>query len=247
MGAGIAHFVRRQGYGLGGPGFESWQGQVIFLCSETSRPALRPLILLIWGVRALFSEVIRSVDLPSHLVPRSRTSGSLPLLPVCAFMPWTGTTLPVLFTHASSVRCVKCSAFVLTFVLRRCESLTVFFNFCCEVWFQWLIPFSKHAIQILWYDYSTLLWISVTALNRLQAASVLSPSVEAFQILVRLCVMFGSLHRGVHKVGCENHLLTTSCLVNCPRSTTRLPLDGFFIKFHIWEFCQNLSTHLGFG
>jgi hypothetical protein len=30
-----------------------------------------------------------------HVVPRLRMSGAVPLLPLCAFMVWTGQTLPV--------------------------------------------------------------------------------------------------------------------------------------------------------
>jgi hypothetical protein len=85
------------------------------------------------------------------------------------------------------------------------------------------------------------------ALNLLRAAGVLLPSIEAFQTLVRLCVVFGSLYRCVGKAGCENRLLATSCLSVCPHKNKATPTGRIFVKFRIFKFCQKLSTHSDFG
>jgi hypothetical protein len=37
-------------------------------------------------------------------IPRLRMSGAIPALPLCAFMVWKETTLPVLFTGTNVVR-----------------------------------------------------------------------------------------------------------------------------------------------
>jgi hypothetical protein len=44
---------------------------------------------------------------PLHLVPRLRMSGAVPLLPLCALMEWTGTTLR--FHHVLLISVIFCT------------------------------------------------------------------------------------------------------------------------------------------
>jgi len=87
--------------GLGGPGFESWQGQDIILFSKTSRLALRPVSLLVNGYQGpCVDRGGRSVKLTTHLipVPRLRTNEAVPLFSPYAFMAWAGKAL--LYTYS---------------------------------------------------------------------------------------------------------------------------------------------------
>jgi hypothetical protein len=95
--ARVAQSVYRSGYGLDDPGFESRYGKEIFLFSKKSRTALGPPSLPFSTHLGSFPEKNSdSVKLTTdfHLVPRLRVSGATPFLSLCAFMDWTGITLP---------------------------------------------------------------------------------------------------------------------------------------------------------
>ena len=78
-----------------GPGFESWQGQDIFLFTESSTPSLEPSGLLFGRSFDFFTRASsdRGMNLTTHrhLATRLRISGAVPLLPLDAFMGRTGT------------------------------------------------------------------------------------------------------------------------------------------------------------
>jgi hypothetical protein len=74
-------------------GFDSQQGQPLFLFFKTFRHAVGPT----YPRFRRYQVSSPRVKLPKrkvyhlHLVPRSRMGGALPLLPQCVFMSWTGT------------------------------------------------------------------------------------------------------------------------------------------------------------
>ena len=77
------------------PGFESCQGQGIFLFTEISTLALEPASLLFDRSFDFFTRASRergmSLTTRRHLVLRLRISGAVTLLPLDAFMGRTGT------------------------------------------------------------------------------------------------------------------------------------------------------------
>jgi hypothetical protein len=44
----------------------------------------------------------------------------------------------------------------------------------------------------------------------------------------------------------KSHICLSVCLSFGPQGTTKLPLDGIFVKFDIWGFLENLSKELKF-
>jgi len=68
-----------------GPEFESWQGQGIFLFTESSTPGLEPASLIFGRSFDFFTRASseRGMNLTTHrhLVTRLRISGAVPLLP----------------------------------------------------------------------------------------------------------------------------------------------------------------------
>jgi hypothetical protein len=80
---------------MDGPGFEFRQGKEIFLLSKPSRPAPGPNQPPVKSVSDLYPGEYsdRGVNLATylHLVLRLRISGAIRLLPLYAFMAWTGT------------------------------------------------------------------------------------------------------------------------------------------------------------
>ena len=72
-------------------GFSSQQCQVMFLFSETPKPALRPFQPLIQWVLGI--KQLGHVTLTTHIHQVLRLSGTLSLLSLYAFMVWIGTHL----------------------------------------------------------------------------------------------------------------------------------------------------------
>jgi len=87
----------------------SWLGQEIFFSPKPSRKAVGPSQPAVQQVplsRGL--DVIFITHL--HLVPRLRMSGGILLLPLNAFMAWTGTTLHFIVCRFSSLWLWPCDS-----------------------------------------------------------------------------------------------------------------------------------------
>ena len=83
----MAQSVWRPGHGLDRSGFEFRQGQEILLFSKTFNP-----VQLFPGIKWPEREVNHSP--PSGV--EDKMSGRVPLIPLYAFMTWTGKALPFL-------------------------------------------------------------------------------------------------------------------------------------------------------
>ena len=83
------------GLWAGQSGVQLPAGQMIFLFNKTSWPFVGPTQLSIQYVSKFFPSVQRlESEVTNHLyvVPRLRTSGAIPQLPLYDFMAWRGTT-----------------------------------------------------------------------------------------------------------------------------------------------------------
>jgi hypothetical protein len=83
----------RPGYGVDGPEIESRQGENVFLLQNVqtvseAQPASSTMTT--GALRRRFKRPGLATDL--HLMPELRMNGAIPLLPLCAFMAWTGTS-----------------------------------------------------------------------------------------------------------------------------------------------------------
>ena len=74
-----------------------------FLHSQRSIPALGPIQPPISTDTGVLSHgvkrPVREVHIHLHIVPMFRMNGAIPPLPICAFMAWTETNLPVTDCH----------------------------------------------------------------------------------------------------------------------------------------------------
>jgi len=86
------------GYELDGPGFETRREEDVFFFSKTSKQAVVQTQPTIQRERGFSSGVTAAWGLMLaaylYLAPRSSTRVDIPLLPLYAFIPWTGTALP---------------------------------------------------------------------------------------------------------------------------------------------------------
>ena len=79
------------------PGFETRQGQEIFIFYESSRPTLGSTKLLVQCIPGFFpgGKAAETWNWPLHLAPRLRMSGVIPLLPLYAYVTWHGHFNPL--------------------------------------------------------------------------------------------------------------------------------------------------------
>jgi len=69
---------------------------------------------------------------------------------------------------------------------------------------------------------------------------------RTFKHWIFFALLFVSVVFGRVRKNCERRLLDSSCLSFSSHGTTRLPLDGFFMKFDVWVFCETLLRNPSF-